>query len=167
MKKQKKEVTIRDFILLACHDANITIDELREGKHARIIELKRDIVWKLYCDERISLSTIAAELGYYDRSGAAKLIAGVKPAEYRKRAIRRGWDNLDIITAVVSEPTPPNTQPSKRHRKSLFFWAIVLPGLSLLAIILICLFPLGFVFIRLYDFFVIQVEKIEEGESDC
>lgn len=104
MKKQKKEVTMRDFIVLACYDAHITVDELREGKNARIIDLKRDIVMKLYYDERISLSAVAAELGYYDHSGPAKLIAGVVPAEYRERAIRRGWDNLDIITDVASEP---------------------------------------------------------------
>lgn len=106
-KKQKKEVTIRDFIVLACYDANITVDELREGKNARIIDLKRDIVMKLYYDERISLSAVASELGYYDHSGPAKLIAGIVPAEYRQRAIRRGWDNLDIIADAAYPHNPP------------------------------------------------------------
>ena len=129
MKKQKKELTIRDFILLACHDAHITVDELRAGKHLRIIELKRDIVWKLYCDERISLSTIAAELGYYDRSGPAKLIAGVKTSEYRKRAIRRGWDNLDIITDVVSKPTPTDDAPDTVG-DTIFYFLLIILGIA-------------------------------------
>lgn len=134
MKNKKKELTIRDFILLACHDAHITVDELRAGKHARIIELKRDIVWKLYCDESISLSTIAAELGYYDRSGAAKLIAGVKPAEYRKRAIRRGWDNLDIITDVPSEPTPTEDAPDTVV-DTIFYFLLIILGVAAVLII--------------------------------
>lgn len=129
MKKQKKELTIRDFILLACYDANITVDELRAGKHLRIIELKRDIVMKLYYDERIPLSVIAAELGYYDRSGAAKLIAGVKPAEYRKRAIRRGWDNLDIITDVPSEPTPTEDAPDTIV-DTIFYFLLIILGIA-------------------------------------
>lgn len=128
MKKQKKELTIRDFILLACYDAHITVDELREGKNARIIDLKRDIVMKLYRDERISLSTIAAELGYYDHPGPAKLIAGIDTWEYRGRTIRRGWNNLDIITDGASEPT--QTERADTVGDTIFYFLFISVGIA-------------------------------------